>query len=104
VIEGLDESVDTDTVAEALVAVAQTCRYASKKPSILYKPNCSQVVDQVVMVLLDNAMSAHSGILRTGPYSVAVECFEPNKHPVNLMVDPRVIKTARGIYGECMVT
>ena len=104
VIEGLYESVDTDIIAEGLVAVAQTCRYASKKPSILYKPNCSRVVDQVVMVLLDNAMSAHSGILRTGPYSVAVEGFEPNKHPVNLMVDPRVIKTARGIYGECMVT
>lgn len=104
ILEGLDDTVNMDTVAEALVAVAHTCRFAAKSPSILYKPNCEAIVDQVAVVLLDNATSSQSAILRTGPYAETLAGVPPDGHPVRKMVDPSVLKTARAVYGECIVT
>lgn len=104
ILEGLDDTVNMDTVAEALVAVAHTCRFAARSPSILYKPNCEAIVDQVAVVLLDNAMDSQSRIIRTGPYAETLGGVPPDGHPVRKMVDPSVLKTARAVYVECIVT
>ena len=102
VIEGLDESVQMDTVAEALVAIAQTCRFAAQTPSILYKPNSEPIVDQVAVVLLDNAAGKQSSILRAGPFAETMKGVPPDDHPVRKLVDSTTIEVARKVYGECV--
>ena len=98
VMEGLAESVEVETVAVALVAVIHTCRFASKLPAILYKPDCPPAVEQVASILLDNATSSHAGILRTGPYME--RRIMHDNHPVRRFLDPEVLTVAKSVYGE----